>query len=141
MKTLFKILLGIAGTCIVGKVCYEIGRDVGYVENELDKSTAAKPDPKPEDDPVEYEVSTDDGQATPVDEEKTEDKPEEQPAKKVGFIDKLKELKNAAKFKDLLTKKDDSVLGKLLRDPDGTHISADVDNGEVHIKITPKKRE
>lgn len=147
MKTIVKVLFGLAGVYAVGKVCYEIGKDVGSVEAQINND----PDSADlnQDDPVEYEeydmfdwtehVEPD---PKPEPEQKPEEstkKPEE-PTKKPGFIDKLKELRNVSKIKDIFTKKDQSVLGKILTNPDGTQINASVENGEIHIKLKPKPK-
>lgn len=150
MKTIVKILLGLAGAYAVGKVCYEIGKDVGSVEAQINND----PDSVDldQDDPVEYEaydmfdwtehVESDpkpEPEQKPEESEESTKKPEE-PAKKPGFIDKLKELRSMAKIKEIFTKKDQSVLGKILTNPDGTQINASVENGEIHIKLKPKPK-
>jgi len=138
MKTIVKILLGLAGAYAVGKVCYEIGKDVGSVEAQINNDPdSADLD---QDDPVEY-YGEDVVQETmkPDPDPEPEQKPEE-PAKKPGFIDKLKELRSMAKIKEIFTKKDQSVLGKILTNPDGTQINASVENGEIHIKLKPKPK-
>ncbi len=143
MKMIFKVLLGVVGTYAVGKICYEIGKDVGSVEAQL------KNDPDTEDlehevdnDSVEYEVSDFDSDPQKTEEKaEPEQEPEQTPVKKPGFFDKLKELRSVSKIKDIFTKKDQSVLGKILTNPDGTQINASVENGEIHIKVKPKKRE
>lgn len=142
MKTIVKILLGLAGAYAVGKVCYEIGKDVGSVEAQINND----PDSADlnQDDPVEYEEYdmfdwTEHVEPDPKPESEPEQKPEE-PAKKPGFIDKLKELRSMAKIKEIFTKKDQSVLGKILTNPDGTQINASVENGEIHIKLKPKPK-
>lgn len=138
MKTIVKILLGLAGAYAVGKVCYEIGKDVGSVEAQINNDPdSADLD---QDDPVEY-YGEDVVQETmkPDPDPEPEQKPEE-PAKKPGFIDKLKELRSVAKIKEIFTKKDQSVLGKILTNPDGTQINASVENGEIHIKLKPKPK-
>ena len=147
MKTIVKILLGLAGAYAVGKVCYEIGKDVGSVEAQINND----PDSADlnQDDPVEYEeydmfdwTELVEPDPKPEPEQKPEEptkKPDE-PAKKPGFIDKLKELRSMAKIKEIFTKKDQSVLGKILTNPDGTQINASVENGEIHIKLKPKPK-
>lgn len=136
MKTIVKILLGLAGAYAVGKVCYEIGKDVGSVEAQINNDPdSADLD---QDDPVEY-YGEDVVQETMEPDPEPEQKPEEH-AKKPGFIDKLKELRSMAKIKEIFTKKDQSVLGKILTNPDGTQINASVENGEIHIKLKPKPK-
>lgn len=142
MKTIVKILLGLAGAYAVGKVCYEIGKDVGSVEAQINNDPDSADLDK--DDPVEYEVYDMDSvlehvEPDPKPDSEPEQKPEE-PAKKPGFIDKLKELRSMAKIKEIFTKKDQSVLGKILTNPDGTQINASVENGEIHIKLKPKPK-
>lgn len=136
MKTIVKILLGLAGAYAVGKVCYEIGKDVGSVEAQINND----PDSADlnQDDSVEY-YGEDNVTETIEPDPEPEQKPEE-PAKKPGFIDKLKELRSVAKIKEIFTKKDQSVLGKILTNPDGTQINASVENGEIHIKLKPKPK-
>lgn len=140
MKTIVKILLGLAGAYAVGKVCYEIGKDVGSVEAQINNDPdSADLD---QDDPVEY-YGEDNVTETIEPDPKPEFEPEqksEEPAKKPGFIDKLKELRSMAKIKEIFTKKDQSVLGKILTNPDGTQINASVENGEIHIKLKPKPK-
>lgn len=136
MKTIVKILLGLAGAYAVGKVCYEIGKDVGSVEAQINNDPdSADLD---QDDPVEY-YGEDSVTETIEPDPEPEQKPEE-PAKKPGFIDKLKELRSMAKIKEIFTKKDQSVLGKILTNPDGTQINASVEDGEIHIKLKPKPK-
>lgn len=134
MKTILKAILGIAGTLFVGKVCYEIGKDVGAVEQQLKQP---EPEEKPVPDDVEYCVDSYDG------EPKAEGKPEEKPEKpeRTSFMDKIRGLRTLKDVKDLLTRKDSSVLGDILKNPDGTEIHASVSDGEIRINVKPKKRE
>lgn len=138
MKTIVKILLGLAGAYAVGKVCYEIGKDVGSVEAQINND----PDSADfdQDDPVEYYGEDVVQETMKPDPDPEPEQKSEEPAKKPGFIDKLKELRSMAKIKEIFTKKDQSVLGKILTNPDGTQINASVENGEIHIKLKPKPK-
>ena len=137
MKPIVKIILGVLGVATVGKLCYEVGRDVGTIETQLQHSM--KGDTSESNDiPEEHSE-----EAVEEKEEKDESEPSSKPEPKTVLGKKLAELKSLSKIKDLFTRSDDTTIGKLLRNPDGAKIEASVVNGEVHINVKPRtpKRE
>ena len=141
MKPIVKIILGVLGVATVGKLCYEVGRDVGTIETQLQHSM--KGDTSESNDiPEEYSEEAAEEKEEEK-EEKDESETSSKPEPKTVLGKKLAELKSLSKIKDLFTRSDDTTIGKLLRNPDGAKIEASVVNGEVHINVKPRtpKRE
>lgn len=143
MKPIIKVLLTALGMTVVGKVAYEIGRDVGNIEAQLQQQTPESTTPKET-----HEQNPDSEQKDISEEEKADPDDSEEPPKakrepKTALGKRLAELKSISHIKELFTRTDDSTLGKLLRNPDGAKIEASVINGEVHISVKPNtpKRE
>lgn len=159
LKTLIGGALGIGALYVVGKVCYEIGKDVAEVERQLE---AAKPAPKEEstqtDGPEISGADTDGDEVNTVneywDQQKAElhkafddakkEMKEIQERENRSFLNRWKsKLKNAKTF--LTVKKafdkgerGPGILGSLLSNPDGARIEAYVRDGGVQINVTPK---
>ena len=146
MKTLLKTLiggaLGVGALYVVGKICYEAGKDVAEVERQLSESKSA-----PEKD-IPKEQGTDDEDYSnpingPLTAEKAETNSAEEPGRKSFFgktVDKIKNAKIFLAAKKAFSKggRSPGILGSLLTNPDGARIEACVKDGGVQINVTPK---
>lgn len=170
MKTLIGGALGLGALYVVGKICYEAGKDVAEVERQLELGKTA------EGNEVEHPAAsgeTQDGSAD-ADNRKQNDEGEglseyrtpqkeeldkvfagakeqmseiDENRKKHPFlaktVDKIYNAKMFVRVKKAFEKKgarSPGILGSLLSNPDGAKIEAFVKNGGVQINVTPALR-
>ena len=166
LKTLIGGALGLGALYVVGKVCYEAGKDVAEVErqlelgkppeaNEVECSEEHAPDTdKPDDvgsslspERQEYWRRTKEELHKVFDDARkqmAENESKETPDRKnlVGkFTDKIRNAKMFIRVKKAFEKKGErspGILGSLLSNPDGARIEAFVRNGGVQINVTPR---
>lgn len=167
MRTFFKTLiggaLGIGALYVVGKVCYEAGKEMAEVERQLAvKKTEAE----------ENDVKGGEQLAMDIDETTENNSADCEPEKKsprdytiseeefndiwerhteytafgklINRIrDKTQGLRTLIRARKTLSGKSKSpgVLGTLLKNPDGAKIEACIVNGGVRINVTPKAAE
>ena len=138
LKTLIGGALGLGALYVVGKVCFEAGKDVAEIERQLSTQTndipakPVEPDADEQDDrmgveTVEAPVTTD-----------AEEKP------KASVLDKAAtKIRNAKMFLKLRKAfsregKQPGVLSTLLNNPEGAKIEAFVMDGGVRINVRPR---
>lgn len=155
LKTLIGGALGLGALYVVGKVCFEAGKDVAEVERQLEQKTAEKSDMEYPDEgaPREKDVhahagcspeqtdksldETAESLDTAADEAREKDR---KPAFAGKIVDKVRNAKMFVRIKKAFEKGDRSpgILGSLLSNPDGAKIEAFVRNGGVQINVTPR---
>ena len=133
LKTLIGGAVGLGALYVVGKVCYNLGKDVAEVERQLE--------------PVKNEVvhpaaSEGAGEAETADETEqpaTEEEPVQETKHDGGrFMNKIRNAKAFLKIKKALSgNRSPGVLGSLLKNPEGAKIEAFVQNGGVRINVRP----
>jgi hypothetical protein len=164
MRTFFKTLisgaLGIGALYVVGKVCYEAGKEMAEVERQLavKKAEMEKNDVKggeqltmdideaAESDSVDFEPEKKEHSDYTISEEEFNDIWERHTeytafGKLINRIrDKTQGLRTLIRARKTLSEKSKSpgVLGTLLKNPDGAKIEACIMNGGVRINVTPK---
>lgn len=144
LKTLVQGALGIGALYVVGKLCYEAGKEVGEIECQLQ---AQMPMDKPEDEHPEEK----DGRAEEKAEQVQMDLDEEAPPKeKEGGIvgsrirrtmDKIANMRMFVRAKKAFgggEKRKPGILATLLNNPDGAKIEAFIKNGSVQINVQPR---
>lgn len=137
LKTLIGGAAGVTALYVVGKVCFEMGRDVAEIEQQLKVNA-------PEDEEM-TEDSNDDEQAEMAPEDYSMEAaaniiPEKRENIVTKTIDKVKNLKMIVKAKQALSGggREPGVLGTLLKNPEGARIEAFVANGGVRINVRPR---
>ena len=166
LKTLIGGALGLGALYVVGKVCYEAGKDVAEVErqlelgkspeaNEVERSEEHTPDTDKPDDALsslsperqEYWKHTKEELHKVFDDARkqmAEIKSKETSGRKnfVGKLaDKIRNAKMFIRVKKAFEKRGErspGILGSLLSNPDGARIEAFVRNGGVQINVTPR---
>ena len=142
MNTLLKVLLGLGATALVGKVAYEIGKEVG--ENKAkeewhDKCTRCNEAYRNAQEQIKQDISEEQPEEE-VEEEPKEEETEEKEEKPVSFKSFVKQkIQSIRNLKDILKgpKEGGGVVGQILRNPDGTRIEASIVNGKIHVDIHP----
>lgn len=131
LKTLIGGAVGLGALYVVGKVCYNIGKDVAEVEHQLAASKNEVGNPTPAE-------GTEHPQTEP---EVEQEAPVEEPAKAEKhsrIMDKIHNAKAFIKIKKAIGgSKSPGVLGSLLKNPEGAKIEAFVQNGGVRINVRP----
>ena len=137
MKTFLKTLIGgaagLGALYVVGKICYNLGKDVAEVERQLE----------PVKNEVVHQASSDGTGEAETAAETEQPATEEEPAQEakndgVCFMDKVRNAKAFLKIKKALSSnKSPGVLGSLLKNPEGAKIEAFVQNGGVRINVRP----
>lgn len=162
LKTLIGGALGIGALYVVGKVCYEAGKDVAEIEHQLKENPVEKNDTDPAEETRGSEEPTEDsdagneerlGNTDNIDKihariteqlDKDIDEALERNTKPTAFgkmLDKVRNAKMFVRVKKSFERKGDrspGILGSLLSNPDGARIEAFVKNGGVQINVTPK---
>lgn len=139
LKGFLKAAAITGGVYLVGRTCYNIGRDMAEIEHQLEKS-ARVDNPKAEthkEDPKEPVADVE-----VKEEPKTEEPEAPKPKTRLDkAIDKIKNAKMFLAVRKAWSKKDKTpgVLGSLLMNPDGAKIEAVVRDGGVHIDVRPRK--
>jgi len=159
MKTFWKTLLGgalgIGALYVVGKMCYEAGKEVGEVERQLEKQitsadTSAKTAETDRNDtnggeeapfsPNETEGSkTADDRISEAEYEAWENAHKTKTTFIGNTVNKIKNLKLFIRAKKAFSGGDrkPGVLATLLNNPEGARIEAFVKNGGVQINVQP----
>ena len=135
LKTLIGGAIGLGALYIVGKVCYEAGKDVAEVEHQLKEAQSVRPDPEP----------TAKQNDIPAEQPKAvAESPEEAAPEKVTVFSRMAtRIQNAKMFlkvKKAFSKdgKSPGVLSTLLNNPEGAKIEAFVMDGGVRINVRPR---
>ena len=145
MNKLAKVLLGIAGVAIIGKIGYDIGHLTCEMEHQINEAMetlkTAKEDIEKKETSEDQDTTTESEEPKTDDEEPT-DKPEEKTTKKPfsDILDKIKTVKAMVKMKKDLKNEGGggSVIGRLIRNPEGAKIEVSVVDDEVQVSIKPK---
>lgn len=144
LKTLIGGALGVGALYVVGKICYEAGKDVAEIERQLEMKSPEgeclvvhhKEPITPEtlDKAFEADNMTVCSEAA-IDPEKTEPIQE-----KRGLMDRFRNAKTFLLAKKAFDKSNKSpgILSSLLTNPDGARIEAVVRDGGVQISIKPR---
>ena len=167
LKTLIGGALGIGALYVVGKVCYEAGKDMAEVERQLekqrksagnfmDKSESEGGDEVSGGEQLSMDLDADDEKSDPADVMLEKAKKEMSEAidelydkhTKPTWAGKLANtiqqktsgLRALIRAKKALggTAKEPGVLGTLLKNPDGARIEACIENGGVRINVRPR---
>ena len=152
LKTLIHGALGIGALYVVGKICYEAGKEVAEAEWQIESQMKAADMPVQEPG-TDGDESLDGGSAEAVPEEaKCEQSPEEQDegyerlkkqCKEQSFVgravNKVKGLKLFMRAKKAFGggERKPGVLATLLNNPEGARIEAFIKNGGVQINVQP----
>jgi len=142
VKNMIKGVLSVSTLFIVGKVCYEVGKNVGDLERQLEELKSAENLNKAADvDNMELAQQGDDLVAHHIEKMDAEEmsKPvEEIPAS--GIVTKVRNAKMFLGLKKVFDKRDrpKGILGSLLTNPDGAKIEAIVKDGGVQISVKPR---
>ena len=137
MKTFLKTLIGgaagLGALYVVGKICYNLGKDVAEVERQLEPVKNEVVHPTASDGAGEAETGAETEQSA------TEEEPVQETKRDgVRFMDKIRNAKAFLKIKKALSSnKSPGVLGSLLKNPEGAKIEAFVQNGGVRINVRP----
>ena len=152
LKTIIGGALGLGALYVVGKICYEAGKDVAEVERQLREEKPEEPSIQH----VEQIKTTDlysDGEKVDTVEDVLESAKEEMSdaideafeknSKPTAFGKLLSKVRNAgfflvAKKAFDKTNKKPSILSSLLTNPDGAKIEAFVRDGGVQISVKPR---
>lgn len=146
MNKLAKVLLGIAGVAIIGKIGYDIGHLTCEMEHQINDAMetlkTAKEDIEKKETSEDQDTTTE-SEESRADEEEPADKPEEQKTAKKplsDILDKIKTVKAMVKMKKDLKNEGGggSVIGRLIRNPEGAKIEVSVVDDEVQVSIKPK---
>ena len=140
LKTLLGGALGLGALYVVGKICYEAGKDVAEVERQLREG-------KPEEPGIQHveqmkmdlysgceKIET--AEETAITEAEVASKPS-----MIGrLVDKVKNAKLFLTAKKAFDKsgKTPGILSSLLTNPDGARIEAFVRDGGVQISVKPR---
>lgn len=141
LKTIIGGALGIGALYIVGKVCYEAGKNVGDVERQLADSKAADDVNKFNDiNNMELDIPTncdDTVKIRHIEKFKSDDNVERADS---SFTAKVHNAKMFLTLKKIFSKRDrkPGILGSLLTNPDGAKIEAIVKDGGVQISVKPR---
>lgn len=162
LKTLIGGALGLGALYVVGRVCFEAGKDVAEIERQLAKGekpasedpaaaddhlSGDEPNGQPDQDVVsDVEASInrafDKGQQTGKDAGAIIAKHQKaMPAALGKIVDKVRNAKMFIRLKKAFDRKGErspGILGSLLSNPDGARIEAFVRNGGVQINVTPR---
>ena len=152
MKPFVKMLiggaLGAGALYIVGKICYEAGRESAEIERQLQEGIKLKEETDRLFDIAKEDGVVSDSENTPdhhIDNvsEKSSDDVAEQHNKSNSFgrmFDKVKNAKMFLTVKKAFNHQDrkPGILGSLLTNPDGAKIEAIVKDGGVQISIKPR---
>lgn len=141
VKNMIKGVLGVGTLFIVGKVCYEVGRNVGDLERQLENIKTVDGLSKAVDiDNMVGDVK-DNGIAVvhhleKIEAEKTTDEESQTPS----VITKICNAKMFLSARKFFSKRDrpKGILGSLLTNPDGAKIEAIVKDGGVQISVKPR---
>ena len=149
LKTVIGGALGLGALYVVGKICYEAGKDVAEVERQLEQSKTEEPEAKEHIEQIEMDLYSDGKKIdTVLDKAKTEmseaiDEALEKNSKPTMLGRLVEKARNAKTF--LLAKKafdktnkKPGILGSLLTNPDGAKIEAFVKDGGVQISVRPR---
>lgn len=154
LKTLLGGALGIGALYVVGKICYQAGKEVAEAERQIESQLKITDIPaKAQGADTDGDESLDSGSAEAVpDEAKCEQSPEEQDegyerlkkqCKDQSFVgravNKVKGLKLFMQAKKAFGggERKPGVLATLLNNPEGAKIEAYVKNGGVQICVQP----
>lgn len=155
LKTLLGGALGIGALYVVGKLCYEAGRDVAEVERQLEKQIAIADKPaktagadRNDADGGEEEPSspnemeggkTADDRISETEYEARESNAKTKPALIGNIVNKIKNLKLFMRARKAFGGGDrkPGVLATLLNNPEGARIEAFVKDGGVQINVQP----
>ena len=142
VKTLIGGALGVGALYIVGKVCFEAGKNVAEVEHQLADSKHVS-DLEKYMNPDNSVIETDeDGNSQIHHKEKIECQTEtnDRVSKSTGFREKIKNAKLFLTLKKTFDKRDrkPGILGSLITNPDGAKIEAIVKDGGVQVSIKPR---
>ena len=131
LKTLIGGAVGLGALYVVGKVCYNLGKDVAEVEHQL---AASKNE-------VAHQTPAEGTEQPQTEPEVEQEAPVEEPVKvekHSRIMDKIHNAKAFIKIKKALGgSKSPGVLGSLLKNPEGAKIEAFVQNGGVRINVRP----
>lgn len=154
LKTLLGGALGIGALYVVGKLCYEAGKDVAEVERQLEKQIASADKPTKMPNTDENNTSGGDPVRTDIDGTEVPKKtPEEEfndaldtawdrnikPTFFGKTVNKIKNLKLFMRARKAFGGGDrkPGVLATLLSNPEGARIEAFVKDGGVQINVQP----
>ena len=149
LKTLIGGALGVGALYVVGKICYEAGKDVAEVERQLEASKTEDPEMKEHIEQIRMDL---DEELGPIDKSLAEAKEEmseaidealEKNSRPTMLGRMIRKAKNAKLFlaaKKAFDKSNKSpgILGSLLTNPDGAKIEAYVRDGGVQICVKPR---
>ena len=156
LKTLIGGALGLGALYVVGKVCFEAGKDVAEIERQLeqekpaekadmectDEGTAEAPDLHGHAgySAVQADPNRDEAKENPETTANETREKNDKPAFAGKIMDKIRNAKMFIRIKKSFEKGDRSpgILGSLLSNPDGAKIEAFVRNGGVQINVTPR---
>ena len=151
LKTLIGGALGLGALYVVGKICYEAGKDVAEVERQLREKEPEKTDDQHVDhimtDLYSFgeKVETIDETLENAKAEMSEaiDEAVEKNTKPTAFGKLLSKVRNARFFLEAKKAFDKSnrqpgILSSLLTNPDGARIEAFVRDGGVQISVKPR---
>lgn len=142
IKSMIKGVLSVGTLFIVGKVCYEVGKNVGDLERQLEDIKAAENLSKSIDiENMGIGQQGDDQVVRHIEKMDSEEmaKPvEEIPAS--GIMTKVHNAKMFLAVRKMFDKRDrpKGILGSLLTNPDGAKIEAIVKDGGVQISVKPR---
>lgn len=139
LKTLLGGAAGLGALYVVGKICFNIGKEVAEVERQLesqknevehyDWKAHAGRKPEPDSEENRTEVKSDTTPDTTIQETKS------------GLTDKIRNAKAFIRIKKAFEgNRSPGVLGSLLRNPEGAKIEAFVQNGGVRINVSPGEK-
>lgn len=140
-KKLIEGALGLGALFLVGKVCYEVGKNVGDIERQLADSKAEEDADKFNDlNNVELDIPTncdDTVKVRHIEKFRVENNVEPVTS---SFVDKIRNAKMFLTLRKVFDKRDrpKGILGSLLTDPDGAKIEAIVKDGGVQISVKPR---
>jgi len=149
LKTLIGGALGLGTLYVVGRICFEAGKDVAEVERQLANQDESKVDGGKSEHKGSFEEASGSMDNSPAESAEHETADEvldtQRKSEKQTVIGRtLSKIKNAKLFlraKKAFEGKGDrspGILGSLLTNPDGAKIEAYVRNGGVQISVRPK---
>ena len=159
LKTLIGGALGLSALYVVGKVCFEAGKDVAEIERQLEHERSAEKSDTEDavGDETSGQADTSGSAGRPTQSDPVADvlkAAQDEMSKAVDeaweknttrtrfgkFVDKVRNAKMFVRVKKSFEKGDRSpgILGSLLSNPDGARIEAFVRNGGVQINVTPR---
>lgn len=134
LKTLIGGAVGLGALYVVGKVCYNLGKDVAEVEHQLaDRKNEVEEDPTPSEEKEQPQTEPE-AESAP----KTDSEEPVKEEKRNWLVNKIHNAKAFIKIRKALGGgKSPGVLGSLLKNPEGAKIEAWVQNGGVRINVKP----